>query len=248
MAFLAMDTATSALAVAIGTDKERLATAALMVPRGHSRLLQPTVQSLLQASSLQPADLSGICVGLGPGSYTGVRLAVTTAKAMAVALSIPVYPVSTLAVLAEAVLAGDSPTDRPVLALLYARRKRAFGAVYRQRDAHLVCEVEPQVRDFAEWATLYHQQEGPCLLVHDMEAVAEAQPFVEELSSSSPMIYTLSTAAPSMGWAMIRLATRQDVGCFPRMEEDVHGLVPDYALRVEAEVKQGEGAAHRGSD
>lgn len=129
MVVLALDTATHALAAAVGTDGDPVASAAVHVARGHSRLLQPTAAALLSAAGIRPGDLSAVCTGVGPGSYTGVRIAVATAKAMAVALSVPLFTVSTLAALAEAAAVGERGATA-VMPLLYARRGRAFGAVY----------------------------------------------------------------------------------------------------------------------
>src|SRR5205823_7265962 len=67
-----------------------------------SRLLLPAIDQLLALLELCPADLEGIAVSLGPGSFTGLRVGVTTAKTMAWALSLPVVGVATL----EAVAAG----------------------------------------------------------------------------------------------------------------------------------------------
>ncbi len=131
MAVLTLDTATNVAAVAVGAGATPLASMASMVPRGHSRVLQPAIAAVLETASLQPTQLTQIVVGIGPGSYTGVRLGVATAKAMASALTIPLVSVSTLLGMAESAVPYEAG-GVIALPLLYARRKRAYGALYRK--------------------------------------------------------------------------------------------------------------------
>lgn len=251
MAVLAIDTSTSALVVAVGDGGHTICSAASAVPRGHSRLLQPMVANLLQAAGLQPADVSEIAVGLGPGSYTGVRLGVTTAKAMAAVLAVPVSAASTLAVMAEAAVPTDSTMSITVLALLYARRQRAFGAVYRRSQGHLTRVIAPRVMAYQEWLDWMQaraqEQAGLLIVVSDLPGHADADVWIEQAVHCSTAQVQLDAVAAGMGPALLRLCNRQDVGCTPRYGEDVHALVPDYALRVEAEVKQGKRSAADGS-
>jgi tRNA threonylcarbamoyladenosine biosynthesis protein TsaB len=87
------------------------------------RGLLPAVEALLARAGLGPTDLTGIVVDVGPGSFTGVRVGVTTAKSLAYALGIPVAGVVSLAALAEA-----APPDAEVLSLRDAGRGRCYYA------------------------------------------------------------------------------------------------------------------------
>src|SRR5512139_1088298 len=62
----------------------------------HSERLMPSIRDLLEEASLKIYDLQGIALGLGPGSFTGLRIGVSTVKGLAYALQIPVVGVSTL--------------------------------------------------------------------------------------------------------------------------------------------------------
>lgn len=66
------------------------------------KTLAPTIQALFQEAGIQGKDLLGIAVTHGPGSFTGLRVGVATAKGLAYALAIPIYPVNTLEVLSAA--------------------------------------------------------------------------------------------------------------------------------------------------
>ncbi|MCL6517493.1 tRNA (adenosine(37)-N6)-threonylcarbamoyltransferase complex dimerization subunit type 1 TsaB [Alicyclobacillus sp.] len=253
MAVLAMDTATQVLAAAVRADGGREASVALQIPRGHSRLLHPALKGLLQASGVAPGDLREIIVGVGPGSYTGVRIGVAAAKAMAAALGIPVRPVSTLWMMAEAAAPGGrrpQPGSEAeatlVLPLLYARRQRAYGALYGKRGGVWRVVESEQVLPVAEWlarlrARLASAPAGAVkgawtgVIVHDL-----AGP-VEELladGGGASRVWTLSDAAGRLGPSLLRLGERPEV---PRLDGDaLHALTPEYRLPVEAEVKLAE--------
>ncbi|GMA50381.1 hypothetical protein GCM10025857_17380 [Alicyclobacillus contaminans] len=238
MAVLTLDTATQVASVAVGQGTSLLATMTSLVPRGHSRVLQPAVAAVLNAAGLQPTELTRIVVGIGPGSYTGVRLAVATAKALASALAVPLTPVSTLMAMAEAVV-PDAGAGQAVLPLLYARRKRAFGALYlRADDGTWQALQPPEVRSVSAWAALCQGlsdegriDTGGLTIVHDFEPKHQ----VLELLPSARDLRLLQQVASELAPALFRLSYTQTL---PLLTGDaVHELVPDYALPVEAEVR-----------
>ncbi len=87
------------------------------------RYVLPAVEALLEDADARVADLEAVVVDVGPGSFTGIRVGVTTAKSLAWALSIPVTGVLSLAALARA-----APPDRKVLAVRDAGRGRLYHA------------------------------------------------------------------------------------------------------------------------
>ncbi|MNO22697.1 tRNA threonylcarbamoyladenosine biosynthesis protein TsaB [compost metagenome] len=119
---LAFDTATSSLAVAVTEGGRVLAERNIHAERNHSAYLVTAIGDCLEAAGLAKQDLDGIAVGIGPGSYTGIRIAVTTAKTLAWSLRLPVYGVSSLAALALGGWAGASGQDAAALGELAARR------------------------------------------------------------------------------------------------------------------------------
>ncbi|MGG6314534.1 tRNA (adenosine(37)-N6)-threonylcarbamoyltransferase complex dimerization subunit type 1 TsaB, partial [Paenibacillus macerans] len=102
---LALDTSTSALAVAVMEDGRLLAERNIHAERNHSAYLVTAIGECLAAAGLAKRDLTGIAVGIGPGSYTGIRIAVTTAKTIPFAASDPLR-VLTSCILGSAIAGG----------------------------------------------------------------------------------------------------------------------------------------------
>lgn len=112
---LAFDTSTSSLAVAVMENGKVLAERNIHAERNHSAYLVEAIGEALAAAGVAKAELDGIAVGVGPGSYTGARIAVTTAKTLAWALSLPVYGVSSLEAIALGGWARGTAQDAALL-------------------------------------------------------------------------------------------------------------------------------------
>ncbi len=95
----------------------------------HARELLATVEEAADAAGGWPA-VDAIAVGLGPGSYTGLRIGIATARGLAQGLRKPLRPVSSLAAVARGMAPGFSERDRQRLPVLDARRGQAFAALY----------------------------------------------------------------------------------------------------------------------
>jgi tRNA threonylcarbamoyladenosine biosynthesis protein TsaB len=114
---------------------------------GHTTRLLQMAGELLARASIDWSALERIAVGLGPGTFTGLRVGVATARGLAQSLEIELVGVSSLRALAEGILGAEpepdgSYSDR-VLAVLDARRGEAFAAAYRVSDRGSVEELVP---------------------------------------------------------------------------------------------------------
>ena len=128
MKFLAIDTSTEACSVALWLDgeiRERFEIA----PRRHTELVLPWADELLADANIAKSQLDAIAVARGPGAFTGVRLAVALAQGMALALDIPVVPVSTLAALAL-----QAPSPAMVLTAIDARMGEIYFGAFRRDE------------------------------------------------------------------------------------------------------------------
>lgn len=122
MKSLLIDTSDQVLSVAV-TDEEILGEININIKRTHSETLMPYIANLLEMVKVKKSELERIIVSNGPGSYTGVRIGVTVAKTLAIALSIPIYTVSSLFVMATNYRGVVAP-------VIDARRGNVYGAIY----------------------------------------------------------------------------------------------------------------------
>lgn len=140
MLILAIDTTTPSGSVALLEDGTLLGEANVESAATHSARLFRSVDFLLAASGRDVRDLDGFAVAAGPGSFTGIRIGVGAAKALAFASGKPVAPVSTLLALA-AKLAADGA--RLVCPLLDAKREEIYAGLFEARTGRLA-EIIPQ--------------------------------------------------------------------------------------------------------
>jgi tRNA threonylcarbamoyladenosine biosynthesis protein TsaB len=102
--------------------------AALLGPPGHARELMPALAAVLGDAGLGYGELDGLAVGVGPGTFTGLRIGVATARALAHAAGVALHPVSSLAALARGI---DAELRLP---LIDAKRGELFAALYRDDE------------------------------------------------------------------------------------------------------------------
>jgi tRNA threonylcarbamoyladenosine biosynthesis protein TsaB len=133
MNLLAIETSTEACSVAL-VHGDQVIERSELAPRRHAELVLPMADDLLAEAGLSRHALDGIAVGRGPGAFTGVRLGVSLAQGMAMALDLPVVTVSSL----EA-LALEAPYDEAaILAVIDARMGEIYVASYvRDEDGSL---------------------------------------------------------------------------------------------------------------
>jgi tRNA threonylcarbamoyladenosine biosynthesis protein TsaB len=124
---LALDTSTSTASVALFDGQRVVSETTWLAGREHSTRLLVEVEAALERVGRTASDLTGLVVARGPGSFTGVRVALSVAKGMAAGLSLPLWGVSSLDVLAHA--AGK--VDLPIRAVLEAGRGRYATGLYR---------------------------------------------------------------------------------------------------------------------
>ncbi|RWL85444.1 MAG: tRNA (adenosine(37)-N6)-threonylcarbamoyltransferase complex dimerization subunit type 1 TsaB [Mesorhizobium sp.] len=117
--------------------------------KGHAEHLMAVIETALQAGSVGYPDLDAVAVSIGPGSFTGLRVGVSTARGLALALKIPAIGVTTLEALAAE--GADAFPGRAVLAALDAGREEIHAALY---DKALVETYGPSVATLAEAVTM----------------------------------------------------------------------------------------------
>ncbi|MGP4108032.1 tRNA (adenosine(37)-N6)-threonylcarbamoyltransferase complex dimerization subunit type 1 TsaB [Virgibacillus sp. L01] len=133
MNILAMDTSNQVLGIALLKDNKLIGKVVTNIKRNHSVRLMPAIDQLMRDVDMTPDQLDKIVVAKGPGSYTGVRIGLATAKSMAWALDIPIVGVSSLKVLAYQGRFFNSY----VCPFFDARRGLVFTGLYRWSNSEL---------------------------------------------------------------------------------------------------------------
>ncbi len=124
---LSLDTSTQNCSVALH-DKGQLISQELVSEEGsHSKALTLLIEKVMKTAGCSLQDISAVAVSNGPGSYTGLRIGLATAKGICFALDKPLICLPTLQVLASAV---QTPADVLLLPLVDARRMEVYAAVY----------------------------------------------------------------------------------------------------------------------
>lgn len=129
MYILHIETSTAVCSVALSRDRTLVAFLDMEEGMNHTARLAPAISELLHTAGIKPTDLGAIAVSSGPGSYTGLRVGSSTAKAMAYSLSIPIIAVPTLLSLASAVFDKHQEAVY-ALPMIDARRKEVYTALY----------------------------------------------------------------------------------------------------------------------
>ena len=131
---LALETSGSVLGVAVASPAGALAEVTLPPGGSMDRRLPDAARWLLERCGLALDDLGAVAVSVGPGSFTGLRVGVSTAKGLARARGLDLVPVSSL----EALARGFAGLGRDVCAVLDARRGQVYAALYAPRGPELV--------------------------------------------------------------------------------------------------------------
>jgi tRNA threonylcarbamoyladenosine biosynthesis protein TsaB len=124
---LAIESSTQIASVALLNNSSLVSQRESRVQRSHSELLNSFVQELLDESKISVADLNLITVGIGPGSFTGIRVAVNLAKTISYTCGTPLAAVNSLKTLAF----PYCEQELPILALINAYKNMSYFAVYR---------------------------------------------------------------------------------------------------------------------
>lgn len=143
--YLALDTSGPVGFVAVARGGEVLARKRLEKRGRHASVLVPSVHEVLGDGGVDLQELSGVIVGEGPGSFTGVRVAAATAKGLVRGLNVPLWAISSLA---GAALSDLGEVDDPVRYVLFdARGHRVYAACYVMRRAGLETLLPPCATD-----------------------------------------------------------------------------------------------------
>jgi len=225
MKILAVDTSTRAESVAILEDEIVLAEVYTTSEQTHAKRLMSSIDTTLCMAGIGPEACDAFAVTIGPGSFTGLRIGISTVKGLVFATGKPVAGVSSLDVLAH-----QFPQCRHLVCpVLDARKGQVYTALYECGDdmrlTKLVddCAIEPE-----KWLK---QIEQPCLFVGD--GIAEYGDLIKEALGEralfAPSYLNTVRASAVAAAGMKQIVERRDV--------DVAVLEPYYIRKSDAEIK-----------
>lgn len=223
MNLLCVDTSTSSCSVALFQGDRLLSEAVYTAGKTHSRQLMSIIHGILDGCGCGPSDIGGMAVARGPGTFTGLRIGISTVKGLAAATCVPVVGVNSLAALAFPFFLSH----RPVVPMIDARRGEVYHARYRGGSGA-------------------SQPETP-VSVSAPEAVASELPEDAILVGSGAVLYReiFETRCPGICFAdptqhVIRAASvgMLAMARFRRQDVDsVDALIPEYVRKSDAQIQ-----------
>lgn len=150
---LAIETATKLCSVALGRNGQLLAICEIDSEKlAHAEKVNVFIAEVMQEAGLSLKDLDAVAVGIGPGSYTGLRIGLSAAKGLCFALDKPIIGISTLVTLVQAVRMARGPLEGALWPMIDARRMEVFAQAY-DPDGEPLTDAAPLILD-ETWAAL----------------------------------------------------------------------------------------------
>ena len=154
-----IETSTALCSVALAEEGNIVAYRESSAPKAHASLTAVFIQEMLSERGLTTADCDAVCVSMGPGSYTGLRVGVSTAKGLCFGSGKPLLAVGTL----DTLVAQADSDARFIIPMVDARRMEVYTAVFE--NGIQLTETAPVIIDENSFAEYLEQ--GPCLFIGD---------------------------------------------------------------------------------
>ena len=222
MKILAFDTSNQTLTLGLLDDGQLVGELTTTNNKNHSTTLMPAISQLMEAVKWTPQDLDRIVVAQGPGSYTGLRIGVTTAKTLAATLQIDLVGISSLKTLA----ANAVGVSGVIVPLFDARRQNVYAAGYAWSNEELTTVLPDQHISLVE---LLDKLQGQEVLFLGADVAKFKETILEKLPQAR--------FAPVPNWDVPNGITLATLGEVATPAGEIDSFVPQYLKRVEAEEK-----------
>lgn len=235
---LALDTCDARGSLALLRDDHVLCALAHDGTSDYSGWVLPTAELALRSSGLAMRDVEVCAVASGPGSFTGVRIALTTVKAWSEAYRISIVSVSRL----EALAAESANETNFIAASFNANRNQVYGGLFRSRDAGLQLVEDEMVAapaDFISWVAQRAGEEKVSWISMDPELLTSQEAWQSRLQADEALVTSTNVLAP----AIARIGRQR---ALQGRYTDVLALDAEYIRRPDAEVYW-KGGPGRGS-
>ena len=226
MVVLGINTSTLQGSVALMGERGLISEYFLNVEVTHSERLLPSIDLLMQDARLDFQELSGIAVAIGPGSFTGLRIGLASAKGLALASSLPLFGIPTL----EAMARNLPFCGYPICSMLNARKREVYWALYRLEGEKLMQTGKEAVGPPEE---VVNQIKETTVFLGDgaVDFADLIRKILKEKAIFAPLSFrdVRASVVAEMGMERLRRGERDDLAA----------LVPRYLRRSEAEIKWG---------
>jgi tRNA threonylcarbamoyladenosine biosynthesis protein TsaB len=223
MRILAIDSATQMCGVAVLEDGHALVELRMSQGQTHAKSLLEGIRRVLEMAGLDMKRLDALAVTQGPGSFTGLRIGISTAKGLSLATGKPLVGISALAALASQAPEGAAW----VCPMIDARRSQIYWSLYHRQGPDLIQILPEQVGAPLD---VIHHLDGPCLCIGNGADAYEAllrQHLPFGMLGAGPGLNAISPAAVArLAWQRLKQGTR----------EDVHRFAPVYLRKSDAQV------------
>ncbi|MDY0235033.1 MAG: tRNA (adenosine(37)-N6)-threonylcarbamoyltransferase complex dimerization subunit type 1 TsaB [Gudongella sp.] len=224
MKILGLDTSTLMTTCAVMDEDSLIGEFSLSLDMSHSEALVPMIKSLLDNLNLKVEDMDGFAVSIGPGSFTGLRIGLATAKAFSHVTNKPILAVSSLEALALNVVGQGV-----VVPMMDARRDRVFTAIYDLSEKDIKTILKPDAIEVSELVKILEKNQEPIYLLGD-GATKYKSIFIEKLGDKvkfMPGHLNLSRASSVCILGRERLK-KEDV-------DNIYTLNPEYLRDSQAQ-------------
>ena len=240
---LVIDTSTAVMSIALMDGERLLVESNQIVERRHSDKLLPAIKELITSAGLTMQDIDGVAVGRGPGTYTGVRIGVTTAKTLAWSLSVPLLGISSLEALAYGALSetegGKETGERTWLVpMMNARRDQVYAGLYEAKNRHWGCLAADGVQLIDEWLdriVMLYGQEDADQAPQQIIFVGEELELEERIEARWRDVDIRSVHMQEQHMRASALGLLAQQRWMSGEQDDVHRMVPNYTQLSEAE-------------
>ena len=134
MKILGIDTSSKVLSIALSKDKNIIIEESHLLDRRHSSLLVPKIKEILDKISLSIDDVDAFVIGLGPGSFTGLRIGASTVKGLGIATKKPCIGISSI----DGLALNVDKEAKIIAPIIDAKRERVYSAIYRKEKSRIV--------------------------------------------------------------------------------------------------------------
>lgn len=221
MKVLAVDTSTMMSSISILDNYKIIADSSINQKETHSEMLVPLIKRMLDDLKIKASDIDLFAIAKGPGSFTGLRIGMTSLKAMAQSLDKPIIGISTLEGMAYSIL-----NDNYVLPIIDARGKRYFAGLYKWNNRQLEMQFEEIV-----------EEEELQKIVQKLDKVIITGEAIDKLPLSIKEASNVRLAHPGLNNGISRNIAVLAMRKFEKGEIDsTFDITPNYLRKSQAEI------------